>query len=214
MWTDSIEKIFVINTDDEIGRRRWFYVTLEVNFHNLSVERYEAVKQDDGAKGLLKTMHKLFNEAQGNVLVFEDDFKLLGLDAEFTMNKAMAQLPKDFDLLYLGCNLLMPPVVVSENILQVQAAYSSHAILYSKKGIDLILSLWSEEKPYDMFLMQKIQPYGKCYCVSPMLASQRKGVSSIYVNENKPGMERYYDSETKEIDWGLMMEEKFKMFVP
>lgn len=216
MWTDTIDKILVINTSDEIGIERHSWVTLQMCLHKIYMEKYEAIINTDGAKGLSRTMYKLMEYVKvaqlSNVLVFEDDFIfILGIDE--VMNKVMAQLPPDFDLLYLGCNLLVPPVRHSENLFKIKSAYSSHAILYSAKAIDLILSHWDEDKPYDNFLMTKIQPYGNCFVTNPMLCSQRKGVSSIF--EYKPtmlGMERYYDFETKEIDWGKMMEERFEEF--
>jgi len=215
MWKDSIEKIFVVNTPDEIGTKRLIALSEEPNTKLVTpFLLYKAIiDKNDGANGLLLTMHRIFEENKGsNTLILEDDFVILRDDFNEIMEAVMNQLDNEFDLLYLGCNLLMPPVKVSENIFKVSAAYSSHSVIYSKKGIDLILKLWKYDKPFDMFLMQEIQPYGKCYCTYPMLISQSKGVSNIFNYDPKVniGIEKYYDAPTNEIDWGLFMKDQFE----
>lgn len=217
MWIDSIDKIFLINTEDEIGWNRLPIAFAELDKHNIPAIRYKAIKNEkNGAVGLSQTMRILFEENKGNhILVFEDDILILNQnvnDFDEYMEAAMWELPPDYHCLYLGCNLLLPPARVSDTLLKVRAAYSSHAVIYSKKCIDLMLTLW-EEKPFDMFLMQKIQPYGKSFCTFPMLISQRKGVSNIfeYNPQEQVGLEKYYDVKTQEIDWGLFMERQFEL---
>ena len=216
MWNDNI-KTFLINTSDEIGRNRLPIALAELDKHNIPAVRYEAIKNNDGAYGLSRTMLKLFKENIGSqIIVFEDDIVILkdGFnDFNDYMEVIMAQLPKDFLCLYLGCNLLTTPVRVASNLLKTMAAYSSHAVIYSKNCIDLMLKLWEDDKPFDMFLMQKIQPYGKSFCTNPMLVSQRKGVSNIFNYDPKVniGIERYYDAPTNEIDWGLFMKDQFEL---
>lgn len=217
MWTDNIDSIFLVNTSDIIGNQR-----LELSQKELSIKkippfiRYEAIiDTKNGANGLLMTMRKLFEENVGkNIMVFEDDILFLREDFNEIMELALGQLDKEYLCLYLGCNLLTAPVKVSDNLLKVMGAYSSHSVIYSKTCIDLMLTLWQYDKSFDMFLMQKVQPYGKSFCINPMLVSQRKGVSSIfeYVPEKQIGIDTYYNKETKEIDWGLMMTERFEMF--
>lgn len=211
MWSE-INKTYLINANDTIGKCRLPMAVKELNSHGIAFEKYQAIINEDGALGLCQTMKKLFEESRGrNILVFEDDIEILEEDIYDFVEMVMEQVPEGFDLLYLGCNLLIPPVKLSKNILQVRAAYSSHAVLYSSKGIDLILRLWKEDKPYDEFLLKEIQPYGNCFCFYPMICSQKIGESSIFKYEpaKQLGIEKYYNVATKEIDWGLLMKEQF-----
>lgn len=217
MWYDVVDKIFVINTNNNIGYCRYEYFIKQFYLNPIPYVRYDAIENENGELGLLKTMKQLFNECYENnysqVLVFEDDATIIVNEFNDIMQDAIKQLPTDFLCLYLGCNLLVPPVKLSKNILQIRAAYSSHSILYSKKGIDLILSLWKENQPYDNFLMTEIQPYGNCFCTYPILCSQRIGESSIFKYDPKKqiGIEKYYNVATNEIDWGLLMKEQFNL---
>lgn len=208
-------KTFLINTSDEIGQQRLPVAMAELEKYGIKAKRYEAIyNKKCGWLGLIQTMRILFEENRNeDILIFEDDIVILREDFNEIFGKVLEQLPNDFDCLYLGCNLLVTPTKVSDNILKVSSAYSSHAVLYSKKCIDLMLSLWDEKKPYDGFLLHKIQPYGKCFCTFPMLVSQRKGVSNIFEYEplKQVGIESIYDVKTKEIDWGLFMKNQFEL---
>lgn len=213
MWSE-INKTYLINTNDTIGKCRLPIAAKELNSHGISFDKYPAIINENGELGLIQTMKKLFEEnINCNILVFEDDIEILHNRIYDFIEMIIEQVPDDFDLLYLGCNLLVPPVKVSKNILKIRAAYSSHSVLYSKKGIDLILSLWKENQPYDNFLMTEIQPYGNCFCTYPILCSQRIGESSIFKYDPKKqiGIEKYYNVSTKEIDWGLLMKEQFNL---
>jgi len=213
MWNNI--PTFVINTDDDIGNKRLPLIQSELKKYNIDFKLVEAIKNENGAKGLSLTMKKLFDScienSESDILVFEDDAVFINDNVNEIMEAAMQQLPKNYLYLSLGYNLLLPPIRESENLIKLQSSYATHAIIYSRKCIELILDKWNEEKPYDIFLMNNIQIYGASYGVYPMLCNQRTGISNIfeYNPEEQIGIEKYYNVETKEINWGAMMQERY-----
>lgn len=94
------------------------------------------------------------------------------------------------------------------NVLRVLDAWACHAMIISRGGMYEILKAMNEgaqyfigvehfmkdvpghdcykelyyTTPLDVLIQQKIQPLGNCYCIYPMIATQRPGYSDI---ENK-----------------------------
>lgn len=150
---------------------------------------WEATRDDNGVKGLLLTMQKLLrflvDSGIGPALILEDDATFLSPN-KYLLHKCIEQLPKDFDLFYLGGYLAYrQEKKYSENLLQIPQIYSTHAIVYSRKamlkileGLDWMFKM-SNPRPYDQFLCNGIQKEKKCYCSFPMIMKQRSGYSDI-----------------------------------
>ena len=185
-----INKVFVISIDKEelkicdYGMRK----------QEIEYEEFEGVVDTNGAKGLNLTMIKLFKHCLEqnlqNVLILEDDARwLIPKVSDFIM-QCFPQLPKDYYCFHLGINLLTTPERISENVLRVDQAFSSHAIIYSREGMEFILPLIeaNTEIPYDITLRRSVQTIGKTYCTFPMICTQRDRFSRI---ENKM---TYWDS--------------------
>jgi hypothetical protein len=78
-------------------------------------------------------MQMLRVKGSGNYLCFfEDDFELVD-GWEDVLRKAWEDLPKDFDMLYLGANLTAPPKYITNNIMRVTGAYLMHGCILSNK---------------------------------------------------------------------------------
>lgn len=172
--------------------------TKELKQHNIPFTLWEATKNENGRLGLIQTMRGLFEhcikKGLENVTVFEDDIKLLNLPL-LVLGKCFSQLPDDWHIFYLGPNLAKPPNRHSENLLKVRFAYSSHACIYSKRAIELILEQIDSATVYDIFLVEKIQSKGKSFCAFPMIAVQSSGWSDIEqrdVNYERFLQKRYY----------------------
>ncbi len=180
---------------------------------------WRAIKKENGAEGLIETLKYLFEHCLARnyerVVIFEDDIELTE-DFNYYFNEGLKQLPDDFHLFYFGGNLLLEPTKYSYYLLKLTGAYATHAIMYSKEAMQMILNLLYENEDglaYDQLLYKHIQPLGKCYITNKMVATQRTGVSNIFVYDPKTqvGIEKYYNIETNEINWGLMMQERFDM---
>lgn len=186
MWHKKVDKVYVLNLDKRTDRLIDFYVGIEEL--GFDVERKRAVEHSKGAVGLMYTMLELFNEVLSrgyeNILVFEDDAYVVdGVDFNATMDAAIEQLPPNYDMLFLGCQPSKGyECFYSKNLLPVKHAYSTHAVLYSKKGINMILAS-SLSEPIDNHYVDHIQPSGDCYQIFPFLCGQRAGYSDIGKSE-------------------------------
>lgn len=166
--------------------------------HGIPFYLWMATEDKDGKKGLVKTMRSLLtycieNDFR-NVLIFEDDLKILNPYIGQLLNSCIEELPLEYDLLYLGCNMHGTPKRHSKKLLQAVGMYSSHAILYSRSAIEYILELLDDNEAYDITLVKKVQPGMQCYCVCPMLVSQHNG---------------YSDIEGREVDYTKFLEKRF-----
>lgn len=183
MFLDFFSEVYVINLPHRLDRRA------EMQEHLDSVgipfTFFEATKDDNGVKGLVETMKRLFRHILGKrqerVIILEDDAKFLVEDPVEFLRQVIPQVPKDFKLFHLGLNLLAPPKRVSENVLKVIDCYSTHAICYSYEGVKMCLERLEEVRlqPYDIFIRQELLSTGRCYCTFPMLATQRESFSDI-----------------------------------
>lgn len=183
-WIDFFDEILVIN----LGKRedRLLRITEHFEEYQIPFKRVEAIKHEKGAEGLLATMILIFQEALSkgyeNILVFEDDAKIVVTKHELddTMNKVVEQLPKDYIMCFLGCQPTKGfNSFYSPNLLPVQGAFATHAVMYSKKGIELILAS-NFSAPIDSHYVAAIQePYGNCYAINPFLCTQEEGYSDI-----------------------------------
>lgn len=192
---NPFSKIFVINLDNEVGKRRLEIIGNHLAGHEVPFEIFKATEHDRGAWGLLWTMKRLFikcvTENLDNVLVLEDDATMVAPFWPF-IEKVWPQLPSDYDTLCLGTNLLSEPQKISDNILRIRSAYATHAMVYSLSAIRKILVMLESQNnktclPYDIVLMKELQVQQKSYCTFPQLALQRAGFSSIEKDERDWG---------------------------
>lgn len=198
MVNDFFEKVFLINLDSRPDRLEVSDCILKEQ--GIEYERFPAIKDDNGVKGLLLTMRELFKlciqrDYKGGVLILEDDFEFLAPVGNF-LKEVMPQLPPTYLTFHLGLNLLTVPERVSTNILLIDQAYSTHAIVYSRDAINSILPMLekNESLAYDIMLRDEIQIHKRSFCTFPMLCTQRPD---------------YSDIEKKFIDWKTLSTSSF-----
>jgi hypothetical protein len=117
----------------------------------------------------------------GDLLVCEDDVCFLNQGREI-FNIAYSQLPEDWDMLYLGGHIHTPAERYSDNLYRIRfGVHCNHAILYSEKARDFILSnynVWENDiKAYDHWLYMIGQGLMNCYMCYPVIAYQKPGYS-------------------------------------
>jgi hypothetical protein len=118
---------------------------------------------------------------------FEDDFELTD-NWESILRKAWNDLPTDWDMLYLGANLTISPVKITDNLCRVRGAYLMHATILSNKFIRFIQqhydlnAVWIIDEWYRV-----IAPAMKFYMTTPMISYQREDFSDFL------GQYIYYD---------------------
>lgn len=204
-WTNYFDAIYLINLESRTER---LLISLRrLHWFDIPVQVFDAIYNErNGAVGLRSTMIALFTEClhrgYNNVLIFEDDFMVLE-DLNFYMPLCLQQLPKDFSLLYLGGHIITPfKEKYSENLLTLTGALTTHAIVYSRKAIEILLPIFiahaenpRDKTTIDMLLSNRIITAGKSYITYPLLVSQRKSWSDI---------------ENREIDYKDYIEDKYE----
>lgn len=181
-----IDKIFVVNLKERSDRLS--IMDYQMNKQGIEYEVFSAIKDDNGAKGLNLTMAALFKlcleRGYSNVVIFEDDAQFTIPNIPAFIEECFTQLPEDYYCFHLGLNLLSQPERISQNILRIDQAFSSHAVIYSMDAMGYILPIveMQPDIPYDITLRRSVQPSKRCYASFPMVATQRDDYSNI---ENK-----------------------------
>jgi hypothetical protein len=170
-------KAYCINLDER--KDRWeSFITQPIG---IPVERFSAVKRDKGNEGCLLSHLGVMRKCEDEVLIFEDDCKLLQPWSVF--ERAYRQLPKSWDALWLGANVITPLKRYSENLFRLQSGWTTHGILWKKKIIDKILTDGFDTiikyKNFDTYLARVIQPKFNCYIIYPCFATQSTSFSDI-----------------------------------
>lgn len=134
-----------------------------------------------------------FNQAQRNALeackgpsvIFEDDCVFGDM---YHLGEALDELPEDWDMLYLGANVVGSdlcnwpvPESVSPHLRRVTQAWTTHAIAYSEKGRDYILDNWdlSTNQMFDDVLRCNLEKM-QAFIIDPMICDQLKDYSDIW----------------------------------
>ncbi len=182
-WTKFFDEIYVINLSKR--EDRLLQITEELEYYDIPFKRISAIEKSNGAEGLRDTMIEIFKEAQekdyDNILVFEDDAKgVVGKEeTDLVMSKVIQQLPPNYLMCFLGGQ---PSAgftsFYSPNLLPVTKYFSTQSVMYSKQGINEIMSK-DFGYPIDNWFVDTLQVIGRCYCVDPMLFTQRAGFSDI-----------------------------------
>jgi hypothetical protein len=158
----------------------------------LTVEPYHAVREIGP--------HQSFSHSERNILLEflydRDANRLLHLEDDVTFRnldhlpQAINELPDDWDILYLGANLICwnngepQPERFSEHLWRVRAAWTTHAIGYNRR---CVLSLLEKQpalhvQMWDQYVSEQL-PQLNAYCIAPMVAWQRPRKSSIWLKE-------------------------------
>ena len=121
------------------------------------------------------------------LLALEDDAVFRNLDV---LPKAIAELPADWDILYLGANITgmvfgiqeNPPAKHSQHLHRVRRAWTSHAIAYTRNAAERIVTVYNPDicGMYDNFLSEYMLPKLNAFLVNPMVAWQRPGKSDLW----------------------------------
>jgi len=171
---------FVINCKNSTERLRLFYQ----NEFPFTVTRFEALEcttpaDRDFVSGLshLVVMTK---QSEFPFAVFEDDCILL--HPWSMVEKAMSQLPKDWDALWLGATLQKPIQRYSPNLYRLHSGHALHAVIYnSKPMISFMEKNFTRDKykVLDVLTAYSAQKEFNCFITYPIVATQRSCISDI-----------------------------------
>ena len=164
----------VINLDSR--RDKWRACEMELGPH-FELERISAIKNEWGWLGLWQTFKQIFQQAEGDVLIFEDDATYRGWATN--LENAIKDLPEGWEMLMLGANIKDLRLDRINNALaRTYGAWTTHGIYYSHKLCKEMAAL-DLEVPIDEYFRTVVHPRGNSYVVYPFLSYQRPSDSDI-----------------------------------
>lgn len=188
---DFFSKIFCINLDERTDR--WELAQEEFKKIGIldKVERFSAIKDNDGRIGVIKSNLAIVKYAKennlDNVLVFEDDVEFIVDDPEKHLKRSLSQIGNmKWSLFYLGANTHNKLIKIKPNLILLKNSYAVHAMAYNKSVYDKFIRRYEDIKRIskqkdilDVYLADEIQAKDVCLMVNPMLATQRDSYSDI-----------------------------------
>ena len=184
-------RIIVMNLNSRGDR--WEEISDELDRMNLR-PYFRFASHTGGLEGYNRTYLDCMR-FNGNMFLFEDDTMFTD-GARDILDKAIAQLPDDFDMIYLGGNVLEPIQRYSDNLYRAyRGVHCTHAVLWSDAGRRKFLKYYPPEKQegqlFDNWIFERGQSLMNCYVISPLIAFQRPSYSDVsntysdYVQEMK-----------------------------
>ena len=144
---------------------------------NLDLYRFEAIFDTFGHTGCFKSHTELLRlvKDDGIFMIIEDDIKVL--QPRGVLDKAISQLPDDWDMLYLGAHLSKKLQRYSENLFVLSGALMTHAVIYNNQNgvVDYILE--HARGIIDVYMRDNVHDKFNCYLTYPMVCSQSDGYS-------------------------------------
>lgn len=156
---------------------------------SLEVDRFNALPDIGPHQSFSKSVRQIlidfYESPADRLLHLEDDCVFLELHH---LERALRQLPHDWDVVYLGANLICwgsangnDPKRFSTHLYRVKQAWTTHAIGYNKKVIPFLLENQPgySEVMFDNWMSTQLEKLN-AYVVTPMVAWQRPRWSTIW----------------------------------
>lgn len=113
-----------------------------------------------------------------NYFVFEDDVEFAP-DINNLFDTYFAQVPVNYDLLYLGGNHMGGFDMLTANIAKIHLTYTTHAIGVQAKAYDAMIEVLGRQNDKVDICIAELHAKLNCYVTRPHLAFQRASFSDI-----------------------------------
>ena len=176
------DKAICINLDKRTDR--WEQCQQECHSFGIQVERFSALTGSNGMQGLHLSNQQIFRENAGKALLVLEDDVVFNRPLSALLD-AYTDLPKDWDMLYLGGNAQCPQKRFSTWLYRSSGILTTHSILYNGKMTRWLAEnmevpeVVDRQNTIDVWLMKEVQPRFNCLIVYPQIAAQRFGYSDI-----------------------------------
>ena len=144
--------------------------------HGFDADIFYAIKNDDAKTSFNISMQHITSQSDGILWFFEDD---VYLKDSGHLHDAINQIPSDWEMLYLGANLVAPIQRHSDNLFRTFGAWTTHAVCFNNAKA-LCEAYQDTTQMFDDWLKDNIHPRGKSYIVSPMIAWQKPHESPLW----------------------------------
>jgi len=182
---DFFELITCINLDNR--PERWSDSQIEFKKVGIKdrVQRFSAIKNEAvPLRGFYESVMGVIEQARdansSNILSLEDDVAFMpGITENLTTT--LEQLPEDWGLFFLGCNITVPAIRYDTHLLKLNQAFATHAIAINHNLYDFILNNAVHSPPLDAWMSDTIitGALKPCYAMYPLGATQRPSYSDI-----------------------------------
>jgi hypothetical protein len=169
-------KAIYLNLESRTDRKR----RAEKNFKEvgLTVERFPAVVHESPHHSFIQSQKAILQSITENTIVFEDDVQFMNMAK---WDKVIESIPEDFDLAYLGGNPQRELTnKVNEYWWRALDIWTTHAVIYSKKGAEKILTMFEDDEMYDNWLGRLGLYQLNGYICKPFLCTQYPSYSDIW----------------------------------
>jgi GR25 family glycosyltransferase involved in LPS biosynthesis len=145
------------------------------------VERFAAIEHENKFLSFNLSQKAILESINEDTWVFEDDVKFINTNLKEEIFK---HVPNDWDILYLGANVLSNIPAVNKYWWKCLDAWTTHAICYRNGVQKKILEVFDVNGyTYDDQLRTKVLPNVNAYVCKPFLAVQRSGYSDLWQRE-------------------------------
>lgn len=193
------DRIFCINMDR--SPERWAHVQQEATKHGITrIERfrgydfhewdhYEArlrIQMDSAMCGCSHShsgiFHLIAHYGWDKTLILEDDFEILHDNFSERFQASIAQVPSDWDLVYLGGGYGTPPTKrISEHVVVADHIKTTSSYAIRAPYARLMAPMMAQKQGPDD-LLSGFNPLTKAYILHPRLVGQYCCMSSIWRN--------------------------------
>lgn len=167
-----------------MGGSEWTIAEAEFNAVGIPVKPFQAIPSELGPhqsfnNSTYAILQQFYDSKDHTLLFLEDDCDFRNLHL---LPQVLRELPKDFDIFYLGANVRdEKPVKVSQHIYRVTECWTTHAVVYRKPIVKFILDNHpgESEQMFDNWLAGQLTRWNAYIC-KPFLAYQRPRKSAIW----------------------------------
>jgi hypothetical protein len=122
------------------------------------------------------SISNICKDADDVLYFFEDDVEIRENEH---LIAALSQLPDDWEICYLGANLVAPIEKYSKNLYRTFGAWTTHAVIFNNPKA-ICEGYKDTSVMFDDWLKDNIHPRGNSYIISPMIAWQKPHQSTLW----------------------------------
>lgn len=166
-----------------MGGDEWTIAQAEFDSVGLKVNPFQAIPSIGPHQSFNLSTYAILEDfyySKDHTLLFlEDDCDFRNLHL---MPQVLRELPKDFDIFYLGANIRdEKPARISQHIYRVTDCWTTHAVVYRKPIVKFILDNHpgESEMMFDNWIGSQLKNW-RAYVCKPFLAYQRPRKSAIW----------------------------------
>jgi hypothetical protein len=201
MFQNFYDKVIVLSQKERKDRRKIFQ--READIIGLQFEWFDSLEKATPRDSFNHSHYNILKnsllEHYEKVLVLEDDCSFRRMDMFWPIHIQLESL--DWNWMYYGANLRpypdhIEPMACTANLRTIQAAYTTHAIGYTKSAMNAVVSLYKPEMGmmFDAWLDEYLLRSMPAHISYPFLCVQKPTFSDLW-NRNVDYQDTFIASE-------------------